>query len=238
MLKVYQYRAINSEVTDGVFEKMIHLVSVVNDLDPIDVQYWSSSKLVEEYTNSQRLTKISERYSSNITIGGVALSLLDFRNLSLGQFIDLEKLVSDGFHENIHKISASIYLSISGGGMLEQEIEPYEKVNIEYRSNLIDELPINQIYGACLKYLSFRESFFNSYDIFNDPYADVDPNELSEDERAEYDEEMKEREKHGKNQWATLLNVLSDKDVTKFNDVLKLNLFLTFNQVSWLKSNK
>lgn len=238
MLKVYQYRAINSEVVDGVFEKMIHLVSVVNELDPIEVQHWSSSKLVDEYTKAQLLTKISERYSSNIEVGGVALSLMDFKHFSLGQFIDLEKLVSDGFHENIHRIASSIYLSVSGGGMYEDEIEPYERINIDYRSDLIDDLPINQIYGACAKYLTFRESFFNSYEIFNDPYSDVNPDELSEEERIEYDAEMKEREKQGKNQWATLLNVLSNNDITKFNEVLRLNLFLAFNQVSWLKSNK
>jgi hypothetical protein len=49
---------------------------------------------------------------------------------------------------------------------------------------------------------------------------------------------MKQREKQGDNQWLTLLNILSDGDMTKFDSILDSNLFLTFNQLSYKKSNK
>jgi hypothetical protein len=99
-------------------------------------------------------------------------------------------------------------------------------------------MPVNQIYGACKKYLKFRETFFDSYELFKDPFEGVDVNNLTDEERIEYEKEIKEREKQNKNQWLTMLNILSDGDVTKFDSILDSNLFLTFNQLSYKKSNK
>lgn len=237
MLTVEQFRELNSCEVVGAFERMIHLVSVVNDLDPFDVQEWDGDKLITEFETAQKKSRVSERYSNSITIEGVTLSLIPFESLRLGQFIDLEANVSRGFNQNIHKIASIIYLNVSGGGMYEQIVEPYKNVNLQYRSELIDLLPVNTIYGACKKYLTFRENFFNSYDLFNDEYEGVNPDELDDEERKIYEEEMSRRKKEGSNQWSTLLNILTNKDITKFDEVLDLNLFLAFNQVSWLKSN-
>lgn len=238
MITVRQYKEINSEQLEGVFEKMIHLVSVINDLDPLDVQGWKAKKVIEAYNVAQKKVRLSDRYKEQIEIGGSELKLIGFSQLTLGQFINLEEYVSEGLEQNISKIAATIYLMMSGGGMFDLEIEDYSKVNIEYRSELIDELPINSILGSCKKYLSFRDTFFNSYELFSDPFEGVVYSELSEEEQQEYDNEMKEREKQGSNQWLTMLNILSDNDMTKFDEILKRNLFLAFNQLSWLKSNK
>jgi hypothetical protein len=122
--------------------------------------------------------------------------------------------------------------------MTDEITEDYSLVNVDYRAELISDIPVNQIYGACKKYLKFRDNFFDSYEIFSDPLSDVDPSKLDEEELYIYNEEMKEREKQGSNQWLTILNILSENDLTKFDQILKQNLFLTFNQLSWLKSNK
>lgn len=236
MLKVNQYRQINSEEIEGVFDKMIHLVSIVNDLDPFDVQDWRGDKLINAYSEAQQRIKLSERHSNKITIEGHELRLIDFSRLTLMQFINNEELINSGFDSNIHKIAASLYLRVEGGGMTDEIIEPYRNVNIEYRSELIDELPINSIYGACKKYLTFRDNFFNSYDLFHDPLEGVDPSELSEDELEIYNEEVKKREKEGGNQWLTLLNALSNNDITKFDSILDTNLFTAFNQLSYLRT--
>jgi hypothetical protein len=236
MLKVNQYRQINSEEIEGVFDKMIHLVSIVNDLDPFDVQDWRGDKLINAYSEAQQKIKLSERHSNKITIEGYELRLIDFSRLTLMQFINNEELINSGFDSNIHKIAASLYLRVEGGGMTDEIIEPYRNVNIEYRSELIDELPINSIYGACKKYLTFRDNFFNSYDLFHDPLEGVDPSELSEDELEIYNEEVKKREKEGGNQWLTLLNALSNNDITKFDSILDANLFTAFNQLSYLRT--
>lgn len=238
MLLTRQYKEINSETLEGVFDKMIHLVSIVDDLDPLDVQEWRVDKLVNAYSVAQTKVKISDRYSETITIEDVTLKLQPFSKLTLRQFINLEEYVSKGFTPNISQIAASIYLAESGGGMYDSIIEDYKNVNVDYRSELIDELPINHILGACKKYNKFRETFFNSYELFSDPYADVKVEELNEEEKAEYELEMKTRAKQGDNQWMVVLNMLSDFDITKFNDILDQNLYLAFNQLSYIKSNK
>jgi hypothetical protein len=234
MLKVHQYRELNSEDIQGVFEKMIHLVSIVFDLDPLDVQEWKGKKLIDEHSKAQLLARLSDRYSQKITIEQTPLQLVDFRFLTLGQFINLEEYVNEGFNINIHKIAASIYLHTEGGGMFDPITECYSKVNVDYRANAIDDLPINTILGACKGYLIFRDEFFNSYEIFKDPFEGIVVEELNEEEREVYDQEVKAQETQG-NQWQYILNLLTQNDATKFDEALKLNLFLAFNQITFLK---
>ena len=158
MLLTRQYKEINSETLEGVFDKMIHLVSIVDDLDPLDVQEWRVNKLVNAYSIAQTKVKISDRHSENITIDNVTLKLQSFSTLTLRQFINLEDYVSKGFTQNISHIAATIYLAESGGGIYDVITEDYKNVNVDYRSELIDELPINHILGACKKYNKFDAS--------------------------------------------------------------------------------
>jgi hypothetical protein len=237
MLQVRKYRELHIDKPEGVFEQMIHLVSVVNDIDPIEVQHWKGKDLILSFQKAQQFTNITERYAPSLIIGGLSLSLIDFKYLTLGQFIDLEAFVSEDYITNIHKIAATIYLHSEVSGMYENTIEEYAKINIGYRAELIDELPIQSIFGACNKYLIFRKNFFNSYELFSDPYADVNLEDLSEEELEEYNAHLKEQEKQGDNQWETVLNILAQNDITKFESVLKQNLFLCFNQISYLKRN-
>ena len=236
MLTLKQYREVNELRDGGVFEKMIHTVSVVRNIDEYDVQNWDSDKLLSEYEDCKPLSMVSERYSDSIQIQGTKLQLLNFEALTLGQWIDIESLVSNDYIGNLHRISASIYLQNKGGGIYSDEWEPYGKVNIENRALLIDEQPAQQTLGACTKYLKFRKNLFESYELFNDPFEDVDPNELDPEELELYHQEQKEREKVASNQWERLLNLLSNNDLTKFEDILGRNLFLALNQASYLKS--
>lgn len=238
MLKVQQYKEINSAELEGVFDKMIHLVSVVLELDPFDVQDWKTPKLIEAYKQAEKGVRVSERYQERILIGGMELEFLPFTQLTLGQFINLEEYVCEDFTKNISKIAATIYLSQTPNRMYDSVVEDYSKVNVDYRSELFDQIPINHIYGACKKYLDFRQTFFASYELFSDPYEGVDIDDLDEEEKAIYDQEIKEREKQGDNQWLVIMNILSHMDITKFPELLKLNLFLAFNQLSYIKSNK
>lgn len=217
---------------------MIHAVSVLNDLDTSEVQEWNDTKLFREFEKIKHQLVISGDHSKTITIEGHVLEFVDFKTLALGQWIDLESMVSDDFNDNLPKIAASIYLKNSGGGMNSDNWETYGGANIPYRAKLIGELPAVDTLGACMKYLSFRENLFKSYDIFEEPLENVDTEELNNEELELYNQELKLREEGAKNQWEKLLNALTHNDVTKFNDVLAMNLFLCLNQVTYLKSLK
>ena len=110
------------------------------------------------------------------------------------------------------------------------------KILVTFDTIVVTVVPIDFVFGAYKSYLNFRESFFKAYDVFSDPFEGVDVDELDEEERVIYNEEIKQREKQG-DQWMTVVNALSANDVTKFEKVLKLNLFLCFNQLSFLKSH-
>lgn len=221
LLTVAQYKEAIQPFDGGAFEKMIFLVSVVNDLDILDVQDWRADKLIQHYKIALDAVQIKSRHKESIEIDEQIHSLIPFKKLSLGMFIDIENSIDD-----IGKICAILYT----------KGEKYSKVNIEERAGKMEQVPIDFVFGAYKLYLNFRESFFKSYDVFSDPFEGVDVDELDEEERVIYNEEIKQREKQG-DQWMTVVNALSTNDVTKFEKVLKLNLFLCFNQLSFLKSH-
>lgn len=238
MLKVRQYRELNEVVEGGIFDRMIQHISIISDLDPNEVAEYRPKQIIEEYNKLSPLITVSERYSNTIELDGKKLTFIPFEKLKLGQFIDLEELASKHQIANAHKIAALLYLETTEGGIYEDTIESYANVNVNKRAELIDELPIQSIYGAVNKYLSFRQKFFSSYEIFRDPFEGVKVDELDEEEKAIYNEEMKERNKNADNQWLVLLNILTGGDLTKFNLTLDTNLFLAFNQLSYINSTK
>ena len=238
MLKVSQFRELHEFSQGSSIDKMIHVVSVILDVDPNEIADYKPKNIVSEYARLLPITKISDRYSEQITIDENQLHLLPFEQIKLGQFIDLEELINQSEIINMHKVAATLYLQKQGGQMIEETFESYANINVEYRSNLINELPVNLIFGAVQKYMTFRQKFFSSYEIFNDPFEGVDVALMDEEEREIYNQEVKQRESQSQNQWLMLLNSVTDNDITKFNTVLDMNLFLVFNQISYLKSNK
>lgn len=238
MINVRQFQELHEGICDTLYDEMIHTVSVCEDLDPIEVEGWNSEKLITHFNKWKYVVKTSKGHNENIIVGGIDLKLIPFTSLTLGQFIDLESLVNDGFIANIHKIASSIYLACEGGEWEEITIEKYGNVNIDYRSKIIQEMQANEVIGACYKYLDFRKNFFDSYELFQNPFEGVNPEEMDDEELALYEEEKRLHEEKGGNQWSDILNILSLNDITKFPTVLEMNLFMCFNQVSWIKSNE
>jgi len=220
-LTVQQYKEANEKFEGGAFEKMIFLVSVVFDLDILEVQDWRAHQLIEHYKRALDVVQITQKHKQEIEIDGELKRLIPFNKLSLGMFIDLEAGKDD-----IAKVCAILYT----------DKEKYSLIEIDERTEQINELPVSWVYGAYKSYLSFRDSFFKSYDIFTDPFEGIKVDELNDEEKEIYDTEMKEREKQG-DQWMTIVNALSQNDITKFEQVLDTNLFLCFNQLTYLKAN-
>lgn len=234
MLKVWQYQEIDSDSIADPIERMIIYVAILEELDVEEVEEWSASKLVDKYNSVYLANTISESYKEKISIEKKELTLIDFSLISLGQFIDIEEWIKDGTKKNFHKIVSALYVIQESNGIKENTVEKYAEINVPYRSELIQDLPINDVHGAVQSYLSFREKFFKSYDIFEDPFKGVDVENLDEEERKIYEEDKAKLVEDDKNKWMKMLNILSGNDVTKFNKILKMNLFLAFNQLSYI----
>jgi hypothetical protein len=236
MLTVRQFRELNEVESEGLFEKMIHSVSLIRELDFEEVANWRTKRLTSEYEKIKKFVTVSERFKNEIKLQGKRLELIDFNTMTLGQFIDIETLITQGFYQNIHKIASSIYMASEIGNLGSNTREPYSNVNINYRAELIDELPCAEIYGACKKLLPFRDMFFSSYSIFDDELKNVKVEELDDEELQIYNEEMKQREQNRDSQWLMILNFISQSDITKFDTILNTNLFMVFNQLTYLKN--
>lgn len=217
---------------------MIHYVSVINDIDHREVENYDSKKLIKDFKDCRKHLKISGKYRKKIEIDNTELRLINFNHIKLGQFIDIESYINKGYIDNIHLIASCLYLKIEGGGMYEMKPEPIGEVNKKYRGQKIQYLPVSYILGACNQYLQFRSKFFDSYSVFQDPFEDVDENEMTEEELQLLEEEKKQMEKDRKTQWIRILNTLTDNDMTKFEKVLDQNLFFVFNQYEFIRAQK
>lgn len=236
MLKAWQFSELNQDIGGGVFDKMIHLVSIVEGIDYETISNKNTKQLIELYKKAQSICNLDSKNKENIIIKGKKLTLINMNMMSLGQFIHLESLVNECEKKNVSKIAACLYVQTTGGGLFDLEYEPYEKINVDYRAREIEEMPINDIWGAVLKYLKFRKFFFSSYEIFNDPYKDINIEKLTDEEKEIFDEEIKMREKNKERQFENILNILSNKRLIDFPEILRMNLFLCFNQLAFLQS--
>lgn len=217
---------------------MIHYVSVINDIDHREVENYDSKKLIKNFKNCRKQLIISGKYRNKIEVENTELSLINFNHIKLGQFIDIESYINNGYIDNLHLITSCLYLRIEGGGMYEMKPEPIGEVNKKYRGQKIQSLPVSYILGACNQYLQFRLKFFDSYSVFQDPFEDVDENEMTEEELQLLEEEKTQMEKDRKTQWIRILNTLTDNDMTKFEHVLDQNLFFVFNQYEFIRAQK
>lgn len=231
-MKVYQWQQLRLPVDSGLFSRMIIFVHVLKDIPIEDVESMRQKELISHFKEVQHLARVSEHESKQINIG-IELQLIDFSQLTFGQFIDLETMVSEDWESNFCKIVASIYLHSEGGGLYETKPEPYEHINVAHRAELIEDCEISDVYGAVQKYLKWRQTFFNSYDLFADPFEGVD---MDDPENQQIIQEEKKRVENSGNMWMDILNALSDNDITKFESILRLNVYLVFNQLQHLKN--
>jgi hypothetical protein len=234
-MKVWQWQELNKPIDTGFFSRMIRFVSILTETPEGEIETLPTKQLIESFKTVQHLGQINDNNKEVINIG-IELHLVPFSELTLGQFIDLETLVTEGYQENLCKIVSTLYLQKSGGGFYENEFEPFGKVNVNTRALSVEDLDINEVLGAVNKYLAWRETFFASYDIFKDPLEDVDETNATPEELKIIQEEKEKIEQAKGTQWINIINALSATDMTKFETILNTNVYLAFNQLTYINN--
>lgn len=218
---------------NSIIDKIIHHISVIENIDPNELyniddedelleRYKKISWIYKPINDSESKEKIEEH------------KLIPFTHLSLGEFIDLESYISSDFTQNIPKICSVLWREYEKKYHKIYEYDDYDTLNIDERSNYIkNNFYINDVMGHINSYLKFRENLFNSYSIFNtsNEEEDIDFENLSKEERKIVLEELKKKEERRKNGniWLDILYRLSDGDITKFDDILSINIFMVLN---------
>lgn len=231
-MMIKDYISISQIDSNSSIKSLMLYVSVVNNIPIEDLYELDIDSLVERYNNSPFDLDSSARKQA-IEIFGNTLYKVECNSITLGEFIDMEYYISEDWLSNISEIVAILYRIAEKEPLKKLKYEEYSEINIDERAKLIfDGVNINDIYGSIIEYVEWRSNIFNSYTFWDDGLDDIDPDELEGEEKEIYDEEIERMELSRKNMWEDILSMVSDGDVTKYNDILGTNIFLVFNTVA------
>lgn len=245
-LKLVDWMEINSEKHDSLTSKMIQYVSIAEQIDADVIGEWDINDLMKKYKSTKWIEEPinNSDATDSISFDDSTLNLIEFNSITFGQFIDLEFLISQGFVDNINKIVTTLYLKSEKEKFKKAIVENYGDVDIDERAKfLMYEISINDVLGSANSYLKWRDNIFNSYTFWDDSLDDINPEDLSGEELEIFEEETQRLERAKDTMWEDMLGLLSDGDITKYDDILGTNIYLVFNRIAKViedakKSNK
>ena len=208
---------------DSLFLYNLELLAIVSDqdADDIDISVNELTDYVKSLTFLQREPpKINDKVIDNLTYKGV-------KNLTLGEFIDLEYYFALDYIDNLEVICSILYRKTGLDDWSELTFEPY-RYDPKTRVGLFSELPITSVYGVVRDYMEFRDSFIKSYENLFQPDIEDTDEELSIEDKKE-EEKEKRLEKWS---WEMVIYELAGEDITKVDQVTDLPLILAFNFLS------
>ena len=147
-----QYQEIASLKMKNQTKKMIEIISILTNEDPVDIQKMELKTLTLLVSHLNWINKLPDdaNYKPIINIDGIDYGFISrLTDLSLGEWIDLEHYLTD-INMNMHKILSVLYrpleLAINDSDRI---IEEYNGDTVENRSILFKEkVLIGDVYGA------------------------------------------------------------------------------------------
>lgn len=215
----------------GLSEYTLELVSLFNDISPDDpiFEEVDFDDLLQIHSNTHLLDNDPLPRLSNWN----EYQLKPLTKMTLGEFIDIENLVSN---EDFIVILCSILMRRNKTDEWGNIVwEPYEYNPLD-RVDYFMDLPVNIAFGIFKEWESFRINFMNNYDnLFNPPIdngGDEVEEELTGRELLEAKKEMLVEEAKKKWSWESLVWSLCNEDITKMTEVFNTPVILAFNILS------
>jgi len=218
-------RTVLSQESDSITQKYIDVLLAVTDED-IDVIEDLTIKELTKAFNS--MLWIGKEPSKNHVTKFDKYTLLDFKKITWGMFIDLEYFYSKDYIVNLETITAILFRQSKENEWGQIEFEPYKYSPVD-RGLSFANLPIESVYGVVMKYLDYRNHLLNDayIHLFNSDIPDEEEPVNSRDKVAKQKEETF-------NKWAfenVTLNLAGD-DILKMREVLELPLVYVLNILS------
>lgn len=160
------------------------------------------------------------------------------RNITIGEYIDLNKWCSDNFFKNLDLILSVLYRKYKYDEFDRLVFEDYN-FNINERKNDFHEFIISDVYGVLIEFINFKKEIENNYtDIFQSiPDGDDEIEEnLSPEEKLIIKREIDEEKKQLNWVWENIIYNLSGQDIVKMKDVFNLKAIFVFNMIAYNKS--
>lgn len=223
-------------------EYNIHLLSILTDTDVEELEEIE----FEEYENLLRSISFIRTLPSKppkhyVKTEAGLLHLKDnFNTLTIGEFVDLENLFTQGYIKNLPIILAILYRQkdIKKSLLYLDRFEPYGDW-IFHRAQLFYDLPITEVYGICNKYLEFRTDIFEKYSGLFDEVGDDSEEAFDENEsviaRAEKRKEEARQKSLKKWGWDVFILRLAQNDPIRLDEATKIPLLQALNILAMKK---
>lgn len=217
-----ELREVEKVEYDSNIDKLIDVISIIEDCDPETLTELSLSELDKRFkANDFVLNEPPKMFRKEIE----GYNFKELSTLTLAEYIDLSHYFQEDYIDNLPTICGILYRR--GGACQEwghPKIEPYEYDPVE-RGKMFLSLPVTYTYGIIQEFIKFKEDF-------EDTYAPLFEPEFDEDEEYEPTEEDKIEEEKKKFSWEHFVYNLCDGDLTKSNNVLNLGLIYVFNMLA------
>lgn len=223
-------------------EYNVDVISTLSDLTREEIENMNYNQYEEILLNLNFLKRLpSSKFSQSLLVNSKRLDFIgDFNNLSVGEFIDLEHYFGNNYYQNLPIILAILYrFKINRDEWYPDKIEEYGDY-IYHRGPLFNTVNINQVYGVIDAYINWRTQIFETYEgLFDSTVDDEEPyDDLSNQNivaKAEAVKEEKKQKAIKKWGWYIFLLRLSNNDITKLDDVVKVNIIQALNILSCKK---
>lgn len=152
---ISQLREILQLETTNKMKYAIEVASILSDTDPETIRGLSATYLNEVNKSLSFIDELPKLgYSNNFTIDNQLYAVNDFKQFTLGQWIDIEMLGKD-WKSNLHKILAVIYLPAKEvkGKLV---IDKYDGI-IDDRAEVMDKMKVSEVYSASVFFSNFGQ---------------------------------------------------------------------------------
>ena len=240
-ITLYQYQELNNLELEadnfGNFQYILEQLAILLDTDSEDELFEDMD--IDELLNIIKNIKwLRSKPANNIVKKINNMFCKDINKLTLGEFLDLEFYFKENYINNLQYIAAIFYRSNKQDEWGHTIIEPYE-YDLEERSKLFIDLNITKLYGLIDYYLEWKSNIMEIYaNVFEDPNFDKIENEeeLDAKELADIKKEIEEDKKKAEWGWESVIYDLSNKDLTKYNDLFNTPFILVMNTLSMKKT--
>lgn len=229
-VRVEQWVELNSidhNEFNSMFLYTLEAISILSDTDPEELEELSPEQLIE-IASEFSFIKREPSNTPKQAVKGFMLKPLDA--LTLGEFIDLEHYISQSV-QNFDILLSILYKRWKRDEWGNLIFEPYT-YKLDERTEVFNELSINEVFGAVNNYIAYSNDFKQRYENLFNPVIEQDEEvELdAEDLKAEQEEKV-----FTKWSWEKLLYDIANEDLTKIDAVTDLPLVFVFNMLSMVE---
>lgn len=218
-------------------EMMMEKLSILCNLKFTDSYFFerSYSQVVKDFEKVIWTLKEPTNEPRKIKYEGVEYHYKGVKDLTLGEYIDLDYYFVNDYVENFENICSVLYRKVRIDEWKNEIVEPYTAYDKQSRNVIFNGVCIEDVYNVLNNFLDFRNRITKNYaPLFSDP------NEVEKEDEEQKEEptsieiaKQQEIEKRLKKwSWEKLIYDVSGHDITKYESVLETNVVLIFNTLS------